>query len=120
LQIRVADDGTVAIRTVAGQRARVTVPDLEAGSSVVHVINEVLLPFPQETPAAPTEAPKPDATPAAPTPAAADACVYIVKEGDILFDIAATVNSTVAQLQELNPSIQDPELILPGQELKLC
>lgn len=117
VRIRVADDGTVGIRTVAGQTARVTEADLEAGSSVVHVINEVLLPFPQEATPAPTAAPT---TPAAPRPTAGGPCVYIVKEGDILFDIAASVNSTVAQLQELNPTVEDPELILPGQEIKTC
>lgn len=45
--------------------------------------------------------------------------IYIVKKGDTLSGIARTYNTTVAILLQLNPDITNPNLIRPGQKIKL-
>jgi len=44
--------------------------------------------------------------------------IYVVKEGDTLSEIAEQHGTTVDELVALN-AIEDPDLIHPGQELKL-
>jgi LysM repeat protein len=53
-----------------------------------------------------TTTPKPSATPN----------LYIIQEGDTLFDIAANLGTTLDEILSLNPGIQ-PELIQVGQDL---
>jgi LysM repeat protein len=43
--------------------------------------------------------------------------VYIVKPGDNLYRISLAYNTTVEMLEQLNPSITDPNLIYAGQTL---
>jgi LysM repeat protein len=59
------------------------------------------------------------ATPATPVDPPAS-CTYTVVSGDSLFDIGQRFNVTVEQLQALNPTIDDAELIFPDQELVVC
>jgi LysM repeat protein len=54
----------------------------------------------------PTTTPKPSATPN----------LYIIEEGDTLFDIASNLGTTLDEILSLNPGIQ-PELIQVGQDL---
>jgi LysM repeat protein len=44
--------------------------------------------------------------------------VYVVKEGDTLSHIAEQYGTTVDELVKLN-NIENPDMIHPGQELKL-
>jgi len=44
---------------------------------------------------------------------------YIVQPGDTLWAIARRCGSSVEELLRLNPHIQDPDLIHPGDELSL-
>lgn len=79
------------------------------------------------TPAAPTGIPSsvPTATAAPTAPASAPATTpapaagqqkYVVKYGDTLSSIAAQYGVTVQQIIDAN-SLQNPDLLLPGQEL---
>ena len=45
--------------------------------------------------------------------------VYTVKPGDTLSEIASRFNITVSEIVHLNPSIQNPNLIYPGQQFTL-
>lgn len=45
-------------------------------------------------------------------------CSYIVQPGDTLTDIARRFQTTVDEILQLNP-LEDPDLIYPGQELKI-
>lgn len=47
-------------------------------------------------------------------------CVYIVRSGDWLNRIATNHGLTLAQLLDLNPQIQDMNLIFVGQEIRVC
>ncbi len=70
-------------------------------------------------PAPTAPAPAPEAAKPAPTvPAATDGGVYIVKSGDTLWKIGKKHNTTWQKLQELN-QFNDPNLIFPGQKVKL-
>lgn len=70
-------------------------------------------------PAPTTPAPAPEAAKPAPAaPAATDGAVYIVKSGDTLWKIGKKHNTTWQKLQELN-QFNDPNLIFPGQKVKL-
>ncbi|MDO3676664.1 5'-nucleotidase C-terminal domain-containing protein [Paenibacillus ehimensis] len=70
-------------------------------------------------PAPTTPAPAPEAAKPAPAaPAATDGAVYIVKSGDTLWKIGNKHNTTWQKLQELN-QFNDPNLIFPGQKVKL-
>ena len=100
------------VLTVAGQSVPVKVANLWAGDAVVHIIDEVLLPLESE---APTAAPT-----AAPSPAPTGKCTYTVVAGDTLFDIAAKFKTTLDAVIALNPKIEDPELIQPGDKVKVC
>lgn len=64
---------------------------------------------------------KPQPAPARPAPRPANpaAGTYTVKAGDTLSGIAAKHGTTWQTLQKLN-NIQDPNLIYPGQVLKIC
>ena len=44
---------------------------------------------------------------------------YIVKKGDTLSGIAAKHHTTVQKLQNLNPQIKNPNLIYPGDAIRL-
>src|SRR5690606_27985815 len=44
---------------------------------------------------------------------------YIVKKGDTLSHIAKRYNTTVKNLVKLNPSIKNPNLIFPGQKIRV-
>ncbi|EFN59118.1 hypothetical protein CHLNCDRAFT_137918 [Chlorella variabilis] len=112
LKIKKNDEG-VFVLTVAGQEVPVKIADLEAGDAIVHVIDEVLLPLESEGGKAPAPSPSKPTTPTG------DGCTYTVKEGDTLFDIAAKYDTTLEDLVALNKQIEDPELILPGDEIKL-
>lgn len=46
---------------------------------------------------------------------AADAQAYTVKSGDTMYEISRNHNITLNKLIELNPQINNPNLILPGQ-----
>jgi len=50
-------------------------------------------------------------------PAVASSKTYTVRSGDTLWAIAQRFKTTVAELQRLNPEIDDPDLILIGQRL---
>merc|ERR1711879_593137 len=71
-----------------GSTATVIAPDNLAGNNVVHVINEVLLPF--ELPGSPTEEPTTEPVPEAPTPEGP-----IVEDNGIPSDSIAGVALTV-------------------------
>ena len=73
--------------------------------------------FATPTPA-PTAAPSPTATPAPPplTPISPDAVIYVVKPGDLFYDIAQKFNVPLAELARAN-NITDPTSIRPGQQL---
>ncbi|TVR20750.1 MAG: LysM peptidoglycan-binding domain-containing protein [Anaerolineaceae bacterium] len=45
-------------------------------------------------------------------------CIYVVRRGDTLFRIALNNNTTVAEVQAINPGL-NPNLIRPGQEIIL-
>ncbi|MNI15726.1 Trifunctional nucleotide phosphoesterase protein YfkN precursor [compost metagenome] len=62
----------------------------------------------QVTPVAPTQAPS--STP--------EASLYIVKSGDSLWKISKQYHTTWQKLQELN-KLKNPNLIFPGQEIKV-
>ena len=44
---------------------------------------------------------------------------YTIKYGDTLWDIAKSNNTTVAKIQEANPSIKDPDRIQAGQAITI-
>ena len=44
-------------------------------------------------------------------------CTYTVVSGDILYDIAIRVSSTVAELQRMNPDTADPSTLHVGQNI---
>lgn len=44
---------------------------------------------------------------------------YMVSEGDTLWDIAQRFNTTVNAILMLNPDIENPDLIYPGQLIKI-
>ncbi|MCM3630361.1 5'-nucleotidase C-terminal domain-containing protein [Paenibacillus glycanilyticus] len=68
------------------------------------------------------EQPKPDPKPEQPKPPVkpepAKPAVYVVKTGDTLWAIAKKHNTTWQKLQDLN-HIKNPNLIYPGQKIKL-
>jgi LysM repeat protein len=45
--------------------------------------------------------------------------VYYVKPGDTLGAIAARFNVTVAQIEDVNPYLQNPDNLIVGQELNI-
>jgi len=45
--------------------------------------------------------------------------VIVVKKGDTLFKIAKREEVTVDEILEINPDIKDPNMIFPGQEIKI-
>jgi LysM repeat protein len=51
--------------------------------------------------------------------AAGDPFAYIVQPGDYLSEIANTYGTTVAAILALNPQITDPNLIYPGEVLRI-
>ncbi len=70
---------------------------------------------PAHTPPAPTA--MPTATPAPPpTPLPPGARIYVIKPGDIFYDIAQKFNVSLAELAKAN-NITDPTSIRPGQQL---
>ena len=80
-------------------------------------------------PAQPTPTPEPPTPPVeetptppvdeTPTPPPDDLEVYTVEEGDTLASIAARYSVTVEAILEVNPDIDDPAVIAPGQEIYL-
>ncbi|EFN59119.1 hypothetical protein CHLNCDRAFT_49959 [Chlorella variabilis] len=95
---------TTRLATSSGQKVRVVATDLEAGKAVVHITKGVLLPA-----SFGVELPSPEA-----------GCIHVVKEGDILFDLAAQYDTTVDSLLDLNPQLQANPTLLPlGTELIL-
>lgn len=101
----------VFIETTSGQAAKVIKADLPAGKAVVHIVNEVLIPAADDDKA---EAPAPS-EPSNPT----DKCTYTVKAGDFLWKIAESYKTTVEALLKLNPAVTDPNLIYPGDVIKV-
>jgi LysM repeat protein len=75
----------------------------------------VLVGCPAETTPTPG-APVNDLTP---TPSADDLTTYMVAEGDTLASIAARYSITVEAILEVNPDIDDPAVIVPGQAIFL-
>lgn len=83
-------------------------------------------PTPEETPA-PTETPPPTPTLPPDSPYATlepcpggEACyLYTVRSGDTLYAIAQRFGTTVAAIRDLNPAVQDTNIIHSGQVLKL-
>lgn len=78
------------------------------------------------TPAAATPADTSTAAVTTATPAAADTApaadpshIYTVVAGDNMWNIAQQHNMSLEQLQALNPQIEHPEMIIPGQEINL-
>jgi LysM repeat protein len=53
------------------------------------------------------------------TPESINSIGYQIQQGDTLSEIAATHNTTIEQLMELNPNITDPNLIFAGNELNI-
>ena len=53
--------------------------------------------------------------------AAPDACgaIYTVQSGDTLSDIAVTCGVPLSTIEQYNPQITDPDLILPGEQISL-
>lgn len=47
------------------------------------------------------------------------AAIHVVKRGETLSQIAKVYNTTWQQLAEKNPQIKNPNLIYPGQEIKV-
>lgn len=68
--------------------------------------------------AKPAPAPKPTPKPT-PTPPKSEDIFYVVKKGDTLSRIAATFNTTLAQLMKWNPGIKNKNLISVGQKIKV-
>lgn len=50
-------------------------------------------------------------------PPTGDLTTYIIQRGDTLSEIAVMFGTTIAILLDLNPGIQNPSLIFPGQRL---
>jgi LysM repeat protein len=68
----------------------------------------------------PTAAPaEPGALQRLPGPGGAPGHSYTVVQGDSMWDIAQKHNMSLEQLTALNPQIEHPELILPGQQITL-
>ncbi len=44
-------------------------------------------------------------------------CIYVVKSGDTLYDLAQAFGLTLAQLLQANPQIQDADEIMPGDKI---
>lgn len=61
---------------------------------------------------------QPSATPAADRRRERRRKVYVVKPGDTPSGIAETTGVTLEQLEEANPDL-DPQLLAPGQRIKL-
>jgi LysM repeat protein len=59
------------------------------------------------------------ATPGIPTPPPTDPQFYTVQPGDTLFSIATRFGTTVQNLLALNPQIVNPNLIFPGQQIRV-
>ncbi|MEC0212996.1 5'-nucleotidase C-terminal domain-containing protein [Paenibacillus ehimensis] len=98
-------EGRIAVKKASGT---VTPPAPPAPTAPVPAV-----------PAPTTPAPAPEAAKPAPAaPAATDGGVYIVKSGDTLWKIGKKHNTTWQKLQELN-QFNDPNLIFPGQKVKL-
>ena len=48
-----------------------------------------------------------------------DTSIYEIQAGDTLSEIALTNDTSVSELMEINPSIQDPDLIYAGDEIHI-
>jgi len=58
----------------------------------------------------------------APPATSPDTRVYIIREGDTLWDISGELYQDPNKwpvIWELNPQIKDPDVIMPGQQLTL-
>jgi len=44
-------------------------------------------------------------------------CIYIIKSGDTLYDLAKAFNLTLTQLLHANPQIENPDEIMAGDKL---
>lgn len=87
-----------------------------AASDTASVTPTVAAPGSTVTPAAAAE---PGALQQLPGPGGAPGHSYTVVQGDSMWDIAQKHNMTLEQLTALNPQIEHPELILPGQQITL-
>lgn len=119
LQALVSPNGNVRIKTVADQRVPIEIKDVKAGKAYVNIIEEVLLPLESEAPAeTPTAAPE---KPTKPTkPGKKPECEHTVVEGDTLFDLATALEVSLDSVIALNPKLENPELIKPGEIVILC
>ena len=57
--------------------------------------------------------------PVTPPAAGADAQYHVVVRGDTLWEIARRYGVALERVVELNPSIRNPNLIYPGQKVRL-
>jgi LysM repeat protein len=94
-----------------------TTPTSQATKSVVATSAQPTPTATLEPTAAPTPAP---ATPTTvePTPTPTGSTTHVVESGESLFDIASTYGVSLQQLIDVN-SIQNPNLIYPGQVLQI-
>ena len=86
-------------------------------ASELHTDTPAVAAVPDTPAATPVEAATP--APADASPAADPSHIYTVAEGDSMWDIAQAHHMTLEQLEALNPQVQNPELIMPGQQLNL-
>lgn len=95
----------VRLETTTGKKVRVLDTDLSAGSSIVHIVNNVLWPADS-----PVDLPRPSGN-----------CVHVVQAGDTLFQVAQNAGTTVDALVALNPDLQanNGQSLQPGMELIL-
>lgn len=107
----IAAEHGVSLQSVIEANPRLANPNLIYAGQVINLPGAVPPPPP---PAAPAPAP---VAPADPEPSGSS--VYTVRSGDSLSGIAARAGVSLADLLRANPSIRNPSLIYPGQQIQI-
>ena len=109
-----SNDGNVIDGIPAGETPVAASPS--DGDTVVTILHNQEQPS-TDTSSTPTATATP--APADASPAADPSNIYSVVSGDNMSNIAERHHMSLEQLEALNPQVQDPNLILPGQQLNL-
>jgi LysM repeat protein len=105
-----------SVRDLLERNPHIVDPNLIYPGLQIVVPVEAPAPTPDPTPVAPTPTPIPPPDFTIPDTGVGEQ-LYTVQSGDTMVNIASRFNTTVRDLLDRNPHVQDPRFIFPGQRL---